>query len=868
MCVLVRCGRSSFSARMPSGKATELRTRLLPETSAAKENQGATRASSPGRGSRQDSYLSLREAWFAIRRNLRLFLSIMGALLGACLLYCLIAPNEYEATARVALRGTAVSVLTLDRSENASGSFASGQVQLETLANVFRSDQLASDVIFRLALYKAPGFMGSFSRKFPNFNPAQPGPDASAWLLDKFQRDLTVQTIPRTLVLQIRFRSRDAALSAAIVNALIAAYRQQDADARIVATKDATTWLNAQLGALKLRTDADERKLSDFQKHHGILDAAETLGSGPTADVEHTAQMGEVDAFSRELVNATTDRIVREAEYRAAASGDPELVLASDPKLQATGSFASALLQELHTRRSDLEQEQAQLRVEHGPNFPRVIEIRSQLQDLDTQKKAEDGKLVERFRSAWKAAADREELVRASLIAATSAGLKVNEAALKYAVMRQEANANHDVYLRVSQQVEEASLAAGSRSSELSIIDYARQPIKPISPDLPVYMAITLFVSLWLAIAGVLMRESIYPKGARTTILLAMVAVTGGVTRAQAPTPSTSGLPTGVARFPQSVETKSKPNAKNAPTVWELPQGANIAGVPPDAAAAGAPTAAPIGPGDLLEVSEAHTPEMRASVRVSGTGTVMLTLAGEVHIAGMDETAAAHAVDAALIERGMLLHPQSTVLVRAYAGQDVTILGEVARPGIYSYTVHHRLLDLISSASGLGPNAGRLVTIAHRDDPNTIRPVVLDPSGTDTTADHNPELLPGDTVQVSRAGLVYVVGDVIRPGGFPVDPAQTATLVEVLSLAWGPGQNAALSKAILIREGPGGRTVTTLNLKRMLRGLDPDIPIRDRDIVFVPDSMAKNLFNRTMESVVQSAVGVSIYAGMVYSQRF
>ena len=131
---------------------------------------------------------------------------------------------------------------------------------------MFRSDQLAWDVITRLALYKAPGFMGSFPRKFPNFNPARPGSDASAWLLDEFQRDLTVQTIPRTLVLQIRFRSRDAALSAAVVNALIAAYRRRDTDARVEATKDATTWLNAQLGELKMRADDDERKLSEFQK--------------------------------------------------------------------------------------------------------------------------------------------------------------------------------------------------------------------------------------------------------------------------------------------------------------------------------------------------------------------------------------------------------------------------------------------------------------------------------------------------------------------------------------------------------------------------------------------------------------------------
>ena len=841
----------------------------MPETCAVKESPRIDRDLLQGLASRRDSSLSFRELWFAIRRNRRLFLSIVGIMLGACLLYCLIAPNEYEATARVALRGTPVSVLTFDRSEGASGAFASGQVQLETLANVFRSDQLAWDVITRLGLYRSPGFTGSFPRRFPDFNPAQPSPDAEAWLLERFQRDLTVQTIPRTLVLQIRFRSRDAALSAAVVNTLIAACQQRDTDARVEATKNATTWLNAQLDELKMRANNDERKLAEFQKQYGVLNTPQTLGNGQPTDMEHTAELLEVDALSRELVNATTDRIVREAEYRAAASGDPELVLASDARLQATGNFASVLLQQLHARRSDLEQEQAQLRIEHGQNFPRVVEIRSQMQDLDAQIKAEDAKLVERFRSAWKTAADREELVRKSLNAATGTGLKVNEAALKYAVMRQEANANHDVYLRVSQQVEEASLAAGSHSSELSVVDYARQPVKPVSPDLPVYLGITLFASVWLAMAGVLIRESIYAMAARATVLLLLVAAVGGVSGAQAPTPSTSGLPTGVARIPQSAEAKSQPSAKDAPPVWGVPQGGNMAGVPPDAAApAGTPMAAPIGPGDLLEISEARTPEMRTSVRVSESGAVTVTLAGEVHVGGMDETAAAHAINAALIERGMLLHPQVTVLVRAYAGQDVSVLGEVARPGIYSYTVHHRLLDLISSASGLGPNAGRLVTIAHRDDPKTIRPVVLDPAGTDATADHNPELLPGDTVQVSRAGLVYVVGDVIRPGGFPVDAAQTPTLMHALSLAWGPGQNAALTKAILIREQGESRTVTTLNLKRMLRGLDPDIPIRDGDIVFIPDSMAKNLLNRTMESIVQSAAGVSIYAGMVYSQRF
>ncbi len=818
----------------------------------------------------RNSTQSFSELWSAIMRNRSLFLSIVGSLLGACLLYCLIAPNEYEATARVALHGTQISLLTLDRNEGApSGSFASGQVQLETLANVLRSDQVAWDVITRLQLYKAAGFRASFAQNFPDFSAHQPSPDGKDWLLERFQRNLTVQTIPRTLVLQIQFRSRDAALSAAVVNALIAAYNDHGSDERIEATNDATRSLHTQLSDLKSRVDRDDEILATFQKQHGILNTPEMLGNGQRSEVEHTAGLVEVDALSRELASATTDRIVLEAEYRAAATGDPELVIASDPKFMAARSAPFALLQQLRTRRSDLEQEQAQLRIEHGPNFPRVVEIRSQLTDLELQTKAEDKKLVDGLKSARDAATDREQMVRKSLGDATNAGLTLNEAALKYAAMRQEANANRDLYIRLTQQAEEAGLAAGSRGSELFIVDYARQPVKPVSPNLPVLMAVTLFVSLWLGIAAVFMREMIRSKVTQVLVALALVAATSCVGRAQAPTPSTSGLPTGVARIPQSTESKNSPNAKDAPAVWNTSQGARLAGVPPGATPTqGVVVAAPIGPGDLLEVSEAHSPEMRASVRVSGAGTVTLSLAGDVHVEGMDETTAAYAIQTALIARGMLLHPQVTVLVTAYAGQDVSVLGEVARPGIYSFTVHHRLLDLISSASGLNQNAGRLVTISHRNDPKTIESVALDPAGTDTTTDHNPELQPGDTVQVSRAGLVYVVGDVIRPGGFPVDPVQTTTLVQALTLAWGPGQSAALTKAVLIREKQGSRTITTLNLKRMLRGLDPDIPIRDGDIVFVPDSMAKNLWNRTMESVIQSAAGVSIYAGMVYSQRF
>ncbi len=658
------------------------------------------------------SSTSLRELWVVLVRRRLLIASIEGGLLLVCLLYCLIAPNQYEARARVELRTAPVSSLNLDSSEPAvSASILSAPVAQETMADVFRSDRLAWRVIRELKLYEAPGFRGDFARRFPGFHLATEengavDPAAQAWLLERFGKRLRVQTLPRTLLIEIRFRSRDAALSAAVVNALIGAYGEQDSESRVEATEQASDWLNTQLKELKAKVDQDHDRLNAFESKHGIVSVPALFANGNSSETAHSATLLEIDELGRQLVAATTDRILREAEFQAASKGDPELVVASDPTLQS-GGFATAPLQQIRGRRGDLEQERAQLSAEHGPNFPRVVEIGRQLQDLDRQKQAEDAKVVARFRSAWQTATDREQLVRKSLDEHTAEGMKLNQAAIEYAVMRQEANANHELYMRVKEKVDEAGLSSGIHSPTISVVDYARPPVKPVAPDLPLYMAITLFVGLWVAVGGALLLESFGASDARVLVVLLALALAGGAARGQAPTPSTSGLPTGVAHIPQTVETPEQPNPKDAPPVWNNLGGTGQAGaIQTGASLAGVPMPAAIGSGDLLEISEYRTPEFHSVARVSATGTVTLPMIGEVQLGGLDEKAAAGAIEAALVAKGMLLHPQVSVLVILYAGQDVSVLGEVVRPGVYPYTVHHRLLDAISQASGVAPGAG------------------------------------------------------------------------------------------------------------------------------------------------------------------
>jgi uncharacterized protein involved in exopolysaccharide biosynthesis len=181
------------------------------------------------------------------------------------MLYCLIAPNQYDATAKVALRQSPASPLEVQTTQSMGAvSLLAAPLELETLANVFRSERLAWRVITELKLYDAPGFRGRFASKFPGFKPEAPSAGSREWLLTRFKRQLLVEALPRTLVLQIRFRTRDPALSAAVVNGLIHAYEEDENEGRMRATAEDSGWLRGQLKGLKAQMEANQTRLSAF----------------------------------------------------------------------------------------------------------------------------------------------------------------------------------------------------------------------------------------------------------------------------------------------------------------------------------------------------------------------------------------------------------------------------------------------------------------------------------------------------------------------------------------------------------------------------------------------------------------------------
>jgi polysaccharide export outer membrane protein len=266
--------------------------------------------------------------------------------------------------------------------------------------------------------------------------------------------------------------------------------------------------------------------------------------------------------------------------------------------------------------------------------------------------------------------------------------------------------------------------------------------------------------------------------------------------------------------------------------------------------------------GDLLDIKVLGTtdPDFAPKLRVDNQGMIVLPYAGPLVVAGRTAEDAGLLIESAFREKDVLKDPHVSVTVLEYATQGVTVGGEVKNPGVYPLLGTHNLLDLLAAAGGVTPTAGKGVTISHRDDP-THPEVVSVETKPGSNAAFSVDIRPGDTVVVSRAGIVYVLGDVGKPGGFLIENSDRLTVLQAVALAQGTNRTAALNKAKLIRKTPVGRDESQIPLKKILADKGEDTLLADGDILFVPTSGAKNAL-RDVESILPSVAGAAIYRGV------
>lgn len=268
-----------------------------------------------------------------------------------------------------------------------------------------------------------------------------------------------------------------------------------------------------------------------------------------------------------------------------------------------------------------------------------------------------------------------------------------------------------------------------------------------------------------------------------------------------------------------------------------------------------------IGPGDLLTLTVFDVPELSQEVRVGHDGDAEIELLGTIHLAGMTIPQAQTFIETQLRNRNFVNDPHVELLEKEYATQGVSVLGQVAHPGVYPVLGPRSLTDLISEAGGLTPLASTEATIKHRIGTQDTVTVGI-PNESDQLLSNDVEVQPGDTVYIPKAGIVYVLGDVGRPGGFLMQNSGKITLLEAVALAAGANPTASADKTRIIRKTGTGLKEADVDLKRILKGKQPDLVLQAEDIVYIPPSGVKTLLYHP-PAITQSAASAAIYQGIM-----
>jgi polysaccharide biosynthesis/export protein len=281
---------------------------------------------------------------------------------------------------------------------------------------------------------------------------------------------------------------------------------------------------------------------------------------------------------------------------------------------------------------------------------------------------------------------------------------------------------------------------------------------------------------------------------------------------------------------------------------------------------------------DILDVYVVDVPQFSRDYRVSPDGTIAIPLlASPVKAEGLTLNQLSALIAEQLRAAGLVSNPHVVVSVKSSLAHAVAITGAVNTPQVYPIFAPTTLLDVLSQAGGLAPDAGSTAIITRSGPVADFRLAGNPgPSGTEGTirvdlqkllATGDPGLnvtiYPGDKVTVQRAGIVYVVGAVERPGGFPLNSGrEKMTVLQAVALGEGLKTTALQKKAMIIRrrqQFPNGREEIPVNLKRILSGHAPDPGLEANDILFIPDSASKRALHRGAEAAVQIATGLVIW---------
>ena len=456
--------------------------------------------------------ISFTELWHVLLRRKWIVIGSTLIMFAAALALTLRSTPRYEASSRIEINKENSDMLGLDDMTGMMGGGSDSldyNVTLQTQANVMKSDSIAHQVTQELGLEKRkefalePGWFNADEVNAERSLPLEKAPLRREKIQKVFEKNLTVKTVPGTRMIEVSFLSPDPQVAADVVNHLVNDYMERYFRTRYSATAQASDWLSKQLDDLKAQVESSQEKLNNYQKEAGILGT----------DENHNVVMAKLEQLNQQLSAAEANRITKEAVYQLTKTGNAELVsgMATSTLMMGQsmpGGSPLSLIQNLRAQQAQLKEQYAQASKKYGAAYPKLIQMRSQMEQLEADIQSEIDKVAARAQNDYKAAKTAEDQIRASFERQKAEANRLNDSAVKYTIMKREVESGRQLYEDMLKKLKGAGVLAGLRSTNIVVVDPARTTAEPARPRYPLNLGLGLGVGLLGGIALAFIRDN------------------------------------------------------------------------------------------------------------------------------------------------------------------------------------------------------------------------------------------------------------------------------------------------------------------------------------------------------------------------
>jgi capsular exopolysaccharide synthesis family protein len=475
--------------------------------------------------------LTLRDLLLIYKRRRKIVygtILLFGALAA---IYCAVCTQRYEATGTIQVQKESSDSLGLDSLMSGAGDSASdalaANINLQTQANILQSDTLALRTIedlhmegtrdFRprwnpvgwvLGLFSPAGIPDSAQAKLED------APHRRQRALNVFKKNLKVKPVSGTRLIEIDYLNPDPQLAAAVVNKLTLSLIDYTFQTRYNATNQASEWLSSQLDELRKNSEDLQAKVVDLQRQTGVYSMGTTDSQGH--EQAYSGALDQLQQATVAMTQAEQNRILKGAIAQAAATGNAEMLsgLAGNTMGGNSQSMTNSLTLIQSLRQQEATQQAAlqEAETKYGASYPKLVEMRANISGLERSIHQELDRIQGRAKSDYTIAAQTEANTRSQYDQAKQAADKLNDKAIQYAIVREDADQSRALYEDLLKRLKEAGVLEGLKSSNITVVDPGRTPAKPKRPNVPLYMAIALGGGFFFGCCGALLVDTLDNK--------------------------------------------------------------------------------------------------------------------------------------------------------------------------------------------------------------------------------------------------------------------------------------------------------------------------------------------------------------------